>query len=122
MLILVLVAVVVAVLAAATGRARPRPTLVVAALVVSVATAVLVATAVGDGDDWARWVVAVPPSIAAFDLVASRRGGAALHTAAVVAYASFVVVTGLSIGIVFLPGLALLTAAGWAGATEPSPG
>lgn len=121
MVLVVPLALAVAAFAVARGGGRPRPALLVAALVAAVAAGAVAGLAV-EGDDTVRalaWSV-VPVALTAADLAASRSARApAVHAGVVVGAAAFVLVTGFSIGLLFVPALALLAVAGFGG-REPA--
>lgn len=115
MVLVVPLVLVVAAVAVARGGGRPRPGFLVAALAASIAGAAVAGLAV-DGDDAVRALAwsAVPVALAAADLAASRSSRAPMvHAGVVVAAAAFVLVTGFSIGLLFVPTLALLAVAGF---------
>lgn len=115
MILLLPLALGLAAVAVARGGGRPRPALVVAALVVAAAAAVGAGVALA-GDEGAgvlAWA-ALPVVLVAADLAGAATGrSAAVHLGAVALLAAFVAVTGFSIGLLFLPALGLLAAAGW---------
>ena len=123
--LVLLVALGAVVVGVARGGGPPSRVWVLAALAAAAVAAAVVGAVAGPEEGWrVVAVAAVPPVLVAADLAVAATGGRAarpVHVAVVVAVATYVVVTGFSIGLAYVPALVLLAVAAGTTAVERRP-